>query len=252
MNIRKMRVMLLWTGILCFCLPQNSLAAQDWLEQGKKAVQEMTSPSQAEKSAQFTSETLDQGLKEALKVGTTRVVEQLGQAGGFFNNPELHIPLPKSLDTVQNALSKVGASSILDNLELKLNQAAERATPKAKDLFFQAISDMTMQDVRTIYNGPDDAATRYFEDKMSVHLAAEMKPTVQETLSEVGAVQSLEQIMDKYRSIPLVPDVKTDLTTYTLDKALDGIFTLLAREEAAIRENPAKRTTELLQTVFSQ
>jgi hypothetical protein len=139
---------------------------------------------------------------------------------------------------------------MLDDLEHKLNQAAERATPKAKDLFWQAISRMTIQDVSSIYNGPDDAATRYFEREMSAPLAAEMKPTVQETLSQVGAVQSYSQIMDRYNAIPLVPEVKADLTTYTLDKTLEGIFTRLAQEEASIRNDPAKRSTELLQTVF--
>jgi hypothetical protein len=193
-----------------------------------------------------------QGLKEALKVGTANVVDELGQPGGFFNHQQLHIPLPASLDRVQSVLNKVGASSMLDDLELKINQAAERATPKAKDMFWQAISEMTFQDVTSIYNGPDDAATRYFEDKMSIPLASEMKPTVQETLNQVGAVQSFEQIMDKYNSVPLAPKVQADLSTYTLDKTLEGIFTLLAEEEAAIRNDPAKRTTELLRTVFGR
>jgi hypothetical protein len=119
-------------------------------------------------------------------------------------------------------------------------------------MFWQAISEMTFQDVTSIYNGPDDAATRYFEDKMSIPLASEMKPTVQETLNQVGAVQSFEQIMDKYNSVPLAPKVQADLSTYTLDKTLEGIFTLLTEEEAAIRNDPAKRTTELLRTVFGR
>jgi hypothetical protein len=141
---------------------------------------------------------------------------------------------------------------MLDDLELKLNRAAERATPKAKDLFWQAITDMTLEDVRSIYNGPKDAATRYFQDKMSEPLATEMQPIVEQTLSEVGAVKSYNQVMDKYTSIPFVPDVKADLISYTLDKSLDGIFSTLAQEEAAIRTNPAKRSTELLKKVFGK
>ncbi|MFO7875030.1 MAG: DUF4197 domain-containing protein [Desulfovermiculus sp.] len=248
MNIQCFACIVCVTALLCFPL-STELKAQSWLEKGKQALEQVTSKSQDE---QLNDETVGQGLKEALKVGTANVVDELGQPGGFFNNSELHIPLPSSLDRVQSTLSKVGASSMLDNLELKLNQAAERATPKAKDMFFQAISEMTMEDVRTIYNGPDDAATRYFEDKMSVPLASEMKPTVQDTLSQVGAVKTYEQAMERYNSIPLVPEVNADITTYTLDKTLEGIFTLLAQEEAAIRKDPAKRTTELLQTVFGR
>ena len=249
MNHRYWLLFLGLTALFHLSTPRPGLSSQSWLDQGKKALEQITSTSQ---EADLSTETLDQGLKEALKVGTSRVVKQLGQPGGFFNNATLHIPLPASLDRVQTALSKIGASSMLDNLELKLNQAAERATPKAKDLFFQAISEMTMQDVRTIYNGPQDAATRYFQSKMSVPLASEMKPTVQETLSEVGAVQSYKQLMDTYNSIPFVPEVKADLTSYTLDKTLEGIFTLLAQEEAAIRNEPGKQTTKLLKTVFGR
>ena len=247
MDIRCIFFMFL-TALVCFS-PIQSLKAQSWLEKGKQALEQVTSQSEDE---ELSSDTVGKGLKEALKVGTANVVNELGQAGGFFNNPQLHIPLPASLDRVQSVLEKVGASSMLDDLELKLNQAAERATPKAKDLFWQAISEMTIQDVSSIYNGSDDAATRYFEDKMSVPLASEMKPTVQETLSQVGAVQSYNQIMDRYNAIPLVPEVNSDLTTYTLDKTLEGIFTLLAQEEAAIRNEPAKRTTDLLKTVFGR
>ncbi|WP_027369377.1 DUF4197 domain-containing protein [Desulfovermiculus halophilus] len=246
MNSKRIAPFIFLTALIFFAsIP--SIQAQSWLEKGKELLQQATSQSQ---DKDLSSDTVGKGLKEALKVGTANVVDELGQPGGFFNDSELHIPPPASLDKVQSVLKRVGASSMLDDLEHKLNQAAERATPKAKDLFWQAISRMTIQDVSSIYNGPDDAATRYFEREMSAPLAAEMKPTVQETLSQVGAVQSYSQIMDRYNAIPLVPEVKADLTTYTLDKTLEGIFTRLAQEEASIRNDPAKRSTELLQTVF--
>lgn len=247
MNIRCAGYLICLTALFCFA--PSGTKAQSWLEKGKQALEQFATQPQ---DGELSTDTVGKGLKEALKVGTANVVDELGRPGGFFNNPELHIPLPESLKRVQSVLERVGASSMLDDLELKLNQAAERATPKARDLFWGAISQMTIQDVNSIYNGPEDAATRYFEDRMSVPLALEMKPTVQETLSQVGAVRSYKQIMDRYNAIPLVPEVKTDLTTYTLDKTLEGIFTLLAREEAAIRNEPAKRTTELLKTVFGR
>ena len=141
-------------------------------------------------------------------------------------------------------------ASLLDDLELKLNRAAELATPKAKALFGQAISEMTFDDVMNIYNGPDDSATRYFQGKMSNPLAQEMSPIVSDSLSEVGAIQSYENAMKEYQAIPFAPDVKADLTTHVVEKGIDGIFHYIAIEEAAIRQNPVKRTTDLLQKVF--
>ncbi|MDH3331853.1 MAG: DUF4197 domain-containing protein, partial [Desulfobulbaceae bacterium] len=190
------------------------------------------------------------GLKEALLVGSQNVVSQLGRPDGFNLDPAIHIPLPQQLNNVKSLLGKVGMSSMLDDLELKLNRAAEVATPKAKELFAQAISEMTFEDVMNIYNGPDDAATRYFQEKMTPPLAREMQPVVDQSLAEVGAVQAYDNVMGEYRGIPFVPDVKADLTSYVVEKGMDGIFHYIALEEAAIRQNPAKRTTELLQRVF--
>jgi hypothetical protein len=198
----------------------------------------------------LTTGEIGAGLKDALRVGSENVVSQLGSLDGFNLDPAIHIPLPEQLTTVKTILDKSGMSSLLDDLELKLNRAAEVATPKAKALFGEAISEMTFEDVMNIYNGPEDGATRYFQDKMTPPLATEMQPVVEQSLAEVGAVKAYENVMGKYRSIPFVPDAKADLTTYVVEKGMDGIFYYMAKEEAAIRQNPAKRTTELLQKVF--
>jgi len=198
----------------------------------------------------LTTGEIGAGLKDALLVGSENVVSQLGSLDGFNLDPAIHIPLPEQFSTVKSVLAKVGMTSLLDDLELKLNRAAEMATPKAKALFGQAISEMTFEDVMNIYNGPDDAATRYFQDKMTPPLAKEMQPVVEQSLAEVGAVQAYDNVMGEYRTIPFVPDVKADLTTYVVEKGMDGIFYYMAKEEAAIRQNPTKRTTELLQRVF--
>ncbi len=190
------------------------------------------------------------GLKDALRVGTERVVGTLGRPDGFNASPDVHIPLPGTLATVKSALSRIGAGGMMDDLELRLNRAAEAATPKAESLFLDSIQQMTLDDARAIYNGPKDAATQYFRRKMSTPLAHEMQPIVSQELSSVGAVKAYDQAMSKYKSLPFLPDAKADLTQYVLGKAIDGIFLYLGREEAAIRENPAKRTTELLQRVF--
>jgi len=111
---------------------------------------------------------------------------------------------------------------------------------------------MTFEDVKKIYKGPDDSATQYFKEKMTASLTEKMNPIVEDSLSEVGAVQSLNKVMGKYEKIPFVSDVKPDLTGYVVEKGLDGIFYYLAKQEAEIRKNPLKQTTNLLKKVFGK
>jgi hypothetical protein len=113
-----------------------------------------------------------------------------------------------------------------------------------------AIAAMTIQDAAKILNGPDDSATQYFRKSMGPGLAKEMEPIVDSTLAEAGAVQAYDSMMGQYKAIPFMPDAKADLTDYVVDKGLDGIFHYVAKEEAAIRNNPAARTTDLLKKVF--
>ncbi|MBP9943257.1 MAG: DUF4197 domain-containing protein [Desulfomicrobium sp.] len=192
------------------------------------------------------------GLKEALRVGTETVVAQLGKTDGFNTDQAIHIPLPGQLATVQKALKAAGYSSLVDDLELKLNRAAEQATPKAKALFVDAISAMTIEDAQKILSGPNDAATQYFRKAMGPGLAKEMAPIVDATLAEAGAVQAYDSMMGQYKTLPFMPDAKANLTDYVVEKGMDGIFHYVAEEEAAIRTNPAKRTTDLLKKVFSK
>lgn len=189
-------------------------------------------------------------FKDALRIGTGQVVNQLGRADGFNADAAVHIPLPDKLNKVKSALGKIGMSGMLDDLELKLNRAAEVAMPKVKSLFVDAITQMSFEDVKAIYNGPQDAATKYFQGKMTPALSKEMQPIVKESLSKVKAIQTYDKAMGRYKTLPFVPDVKVNLTDYVVDKGLSGLFYYIAKEEAAIRENPAKRTTELLRRVF--
>lgn len=207
-------------------------------------------PGAAGDASALTDGEIGKGLREALRVGTERVVSRLGKADGFNADPEIHIPLPDTLRSVQSVLKRVGMSSMADDLEIRLNRAAEAAAPKAKQLFWTAISEMTLDDVRRIYDGPKDAATRYFQAKMTPPLAEAMAPVVDKSLAEVGAIRSYDAMMSRYKALPFVPDVKADLTKYVVEKGMDGIFHYVAREEAAIRSNPAARTTAILQRVF--
>lgn len=237
---------LLFAILLFTLLPVSASGQMDWLQKGRELLG--TAPPAG--TTTLSDQQVGAGLKEALRVGSETVVGRLGIQDGFNGDPKIRIPLPASLEKARSAMKTVGMSAMLDDLEIKLNRAAETATPKARQLFWQAIEEMTMDDVLAIYNGPPDAATRYFQKKMSAPLAEEMRPVVSESLGQVGAIQSYEAAMGQYRGIPLVPDVKADLTGHVVEKGMDGIFYYLAREEAAIRRNPAKRTTELLRQVF--
>jgi hypothetical protein len=138
----------------------------------------------------------------------------LGQEDGFNTDAAVHIPLPEEFEIVKTTMDKIGMSFLVDDLELKLNRAAEEATPKAKELFLQAITDMTFEDVMNIYNGPEDSATQYFQGKMSPSLTKEMQPIIENSLSQVGAVKTYDDVVTKYKSIPFVPDVKANLINY--------------------------------------
>jgi hypothetical protein len=238
--------------VLQSLLPQSAQAQTDWLKSGKDLLGNMTGAQEQKTSLPdgLTDTQISSGLRDALKVGTQNVVGQLGKMDGFNADPSIHIPLPESLRQVKSALAAIGMSAMADDLELKLNRAAEEATLPAKELFLNAIESMTLDDVKGIYEGPDDAATRYFREKMSGPLAEEMQPIVEKTLDQVGAVQAYDSVMGQYASIPFMPNFKTDLNSYVVGKGMDGIFHYLAIEEAAIRKNPVKRTTEILQKVF--
>ena len=236
------------TFILCFM--SSPVEAQfNLLQEGKKLL-DGTSSGTSNPTGPLSVGEIGDGLKEALRIGSERVVSQVGSNDGYNADPEIHLPLPESLKSVQSALQFAGMGGLLDDLELKLNRAAEAAAPKAKALFWQAISEMTLEDVQGIYSGPDDAATRYFQGKMTPSLAREMHPVVDTSLSDVGAIRSYEEVMGQYKSLPFVPDAKADLTDYVVEKGMEGIFFYLAREEAEIRKDPVKRTTDLLKKVF--
>ncbi|BBO80744.1 hypothetical protein DSCO28_13100 [Desulfosarcina ovata subsp. sediminis] len=243
----KRKFLFIFPVIVAAIVGAASTVQSGWLEKGTSFLSTIAGK---DGTSALSNEDIAAGLKEALHIGTENVVAQLGKTDGFNADSAIHIPLPETFDTIRSALATVGMSETLDDLELKLNRAAELATPKAKSLFWDTISAMTFQDVKNIYNGADDAATRYFESKMTPALTQEMQPIVSDSLSQVGAIQTYDQIMGKYSSLPFVPDVKADLTTHVIEKGLDGIFYYVAKEEAAIREDPVRQTTDLLKRVF--
>ena len=233
----------LMAGVFMFS-PAN---AESWFEKGLKF---FSGSEESGSQANPTANEVSKAFKQALRLGAKDVVARLGQKDGFNADPDVHIPLPEKFEVVKTTLNKSGLSFLIEDLELKLNRAAEKATPEAKALFLQAIANMTFEDVMQIYKGPQDSATKYFQGRMSAPLAEKMQPIVENSLSQVGAIQSYDRVMDKYQSVPFVPDIKANLTGYVTQKGMKGIFYYMAQEEAAIRQDPAKQTTELLKRVF--
>ncbi len=201
-------------------------------------------------SSSLSAEQITLGLKEALTVGSRTVTTQLNQTGGFNRDPKIRIPLPDTLSKVHSALSAVGMGGMTADLETRMNAAAERAAGEVYPIFVDAIKQMTIADARSILSGQQDAATQYLRRTMGAALEQKINPIVGSALAQAGAVQAYDRMMGQYASLPFVSNVKTDMNNYVTGKAVDGIFYYVAQEEAAIRQNPAKRTTEILRTVF--
>ncbi len=235
----------------------NDLRAQgfgDLLKQGQDALKSKQGSggiaSGGGNAAGLSDGEISSGLKEALQVGTEKVVAQLGQSGGFLNDEAIRIPLPGQLEQAKTALSAVGMGDLAEDLEVRMNRAAEQAVPEAQTLFVDAIQEMSISDARGILTGPDDSATQYFQEKMTAPLSERMQPIVDDALTDAGAVKAYDELIGEYSSLPFVGDVQANLNDYVVGKGLDGLFHYVAIQEEQIRTNPAARTTELLQTVF--
>lgn len=247
-----MRLLAISAAALAVALTVTAVQAS-FLDKLKGAVDQVTGSSGSEGGAATGALGTDQiiaGLKEALRVGAERVVGQVGAADGFNADPAIHIPLPEQLAKVQGLMRKFGLSAMADDVELKLNRAAEEAAPKTKELIWKAVNAMTVDDAKKIYNGPTDAATQYFKRVATPDLKATVEPVIDNALKQVGAITAYDTLMSNYKDLPLVPDVKADLQAHATQLTLDGIFHYLAEEEASIRANPAARTTDILKQVF--
>ncbi|MBC6699075.1 DUF4197 domain-containing protein [Hymenobacter sp. BT190] len=192
------------------------------------------------------------GLKEALVQGISKGTDQASQTDGFYLNRLIRIPFPPDAQRVANTLRSIGLGSQVDKFELSLNRGAEDAAKSAKPIFLSAIKSLTFSDVWNILTGEKDAATQYLQRTTSTQLSNAFKPIIQQSLSKVGATRYYTDLTTRYNQIPLVKPVQTDLNQYATDRAIGGLFTLVAQEEMNIRENPVARTTELLRRVFGR
>lgn len=218
------------------------------LHETMQGMEDMTKTSSP--AAPTTAE-MSEGLKAALIKGTEAGVSQLHKSGGYLNDPEVRIPFPKELEKVKNTLIDMGLSSEVDKVVSSMNAAAEDAVIEAKPLFVNAIKEMTIADAREILFGSDSAATNYLKGKTSSSLQTAFQPKIKTSLDEVNATKYWEDVIGTYNKIPLVDKVNEDLPAYVTELAIEGLFNQIAEEEAAIRENPVQRTTDILKKVFA-
>jgi hypothetical protein len=191
------------------------------------------------------------GLREALDLGIDKQVTKLTQTDGFFKNELVKILLPEELQKVDDALRKIGLSSLADEGLKVLNRAAEDAVKEATPIFVNAVKDITFNDAKNILLGEDDAATSYLNLKTQIDLYNKFKPVIQSSFSKVGADQIWANLITKYNSIPLTNNVNPDLTDYVTNEALKGVYTMIAVEEKEIRSKVSSRSTNLLRKVFA-
>ncbi len=189
-------------------------------------------------------------LKDSLSSGISKGARIASTRNGYYGNSELRIPFPAEVSEVEKALRKIGLGKEVDRFVKQLNRSAELAAAKARPIFIESITAMTIRDAFDILNGEADAATRYLERTTGNELRAQFRPIVSDKLGETSATRYYGDIVKKYNQLPFVSKVDPDLESYATDKAIEGLFLLIAEEEANIRANPAARTTQLLRRVF--
>jgi len=191
-----------------------------------------------------------QGLKDALSIGMTNGMGLLAKTDGFLGNDLVRIPWPDQATQVRDAMLRLGMQKQVDNVTTSLNRAAEKASGVAIDVFIQAIKQMTVTDALKIITGGNGAGTAYLKKTTSSILTEKFRPIVDQSLGQVNATKYWSDATSIYNKIPFVKPVNTDLTGFVTEKALDGVFKMVEKEENNIRANPLARTTDLLKKVF--
>ncbi len=203
----------------------------------------------------LTTAEVVQGLKEALTVGAQNSASNASKTDGFYRNAQLFIPFPPEAIKVKNTLEQAGLNKPIDDFVLSLNRAAEDASKKAFPIFKSAITSMTITDAMGILKGGDNAATNYLRSKTYSQLKAEFSPVVKQSISNVKVTSYWNPVVTNYNRLTMLTGgekVNPNLEEYITEKAIDGLFKLVAQEEALIRKDPAARVTDILKKVFAQ
>jgi hypothetical protein len=213
-----------------------------------QALKEANKAATAEKP--LSAAEVGRGLKEALVQGVGRGVDLVSRTDGYFKNAEIKIPFPAELKTIEDRLRKVGFGDEVDKFVQTLNRGAEEAAREARPIFVAAITSMTIEDTLGILRGEDNAATAYLQKTTTPQLTQKFQPVMQKALDKTSATKYFGDLVKRYNQIPLVQKINPDLNAYATDRAIQGLFVQIAKEEKNIRQNPVARTTDLLKRVF--
>jgi hypothetical protein len=231
-------------GIVCLLFPAVLLAVI--------SCSSMQLPEGLFRTDPLTTDDVIGGLKEALLQGASTATGEASALDGYFGNLAIRIPFPREIEQVEDTLRDIGFDREVDRFILSMNRAAEKAADQALPIFGTAIRSMTFEDAWQILRGADDEATRYLERTTSEQLRSTFQPVIRDALDTVNATRYYGDIVQLYNSLPLVKPVNPNLDEYVTAKALDGLLTLMAAEEARIREDPLARATELMRRVFAE
>lgn len=195
---------------------------------------------------------ISRGLREALSVGIKNAVAELGRENGFLENQDVRIPLPNGLKRTESTLRFLGQGKRVDEFVAAMNHAAEKAVPVAVDIFLDSARQMTFNDARNIlFSGQDDAATQFFRRTSEDRLRQKFRPIVEDFTAQVGVTQKYKEMIGRYSFVGrMIGEDASDIDGYVTEKAMDGLFLLVAEEEKKIRRDPIGRTTAILRTVF--
>lgn len=251
-----MKKIYLGIALLSAVLIGNTVSAQSLksILSGLKKTATQTTDSKTTASATTNSPSsleIGDALKQALTQGTGKSSDKLSAVDGFFKDAEVKILFPPEAQKAEKTLRSLGLNKLCDNVILSLNRAAESAAKEAKPIFIDAIKQMTLQDVTNILLGSQDAATQYFKRTTTLQLSAKFKPVVQVNLDKAGATKFYAQAATQYNRVPLVMNkINPDISDYVTQKAIEGLFLEIAKEELNIRQNIGARSTPLMQKVF--
>ncbi|MDR1999968.1 MAG: DUF4197 domain-containing protein [Zoogloeaceae bacterium] len=199
---------------------------------------------------QLTNKDATDGLKEALTQGAGKAVDLLGKENGFLGNPKVRIPLPEKFEKVGKTMRTFGMGKQVDELETSFNRAAEAAVPEAKKLLVDSIKQMSVQDAKGVLTGGDNAATEYFRRTTSAPLSDKFRPIVQQAIAKVKLAEQYDKFAGSAAKFGLISKEDSQLDNYVTNKALDGLYLMIAEEEKAIRQDPVGAAGKLAQKVF--
>ena len=202
------------------------------------------------KNKGLTEKDAADGIKEALVNGTGESVKLVSVLNGYWGNPEIKIPFPSEAKEMESKLRAIGMGKKVDEFNESMNRAAEKAANEAKPIFIAAIKGMTVKDAINIVKGADNAATMYLKNTTSPELINKFQPIIKTSLDNVNATRYWSDLITIYNKIPLVKKMNPDLPLYVTQRAIDGLFIMIAKEELKIRKDPMARTSELLKKVF--